>query len=168
MSGRRVEVRALTPQAFAAFGDVIDVGEQSGRTINRGTTQRYDDLTRLDVQESGGHPILSIFRAQAQQLPLTVRVLERHPLSSQSFYPLERRVFLVIVAEPVEQPRASHIHAFISNGHQGINYRRNTWHHALIALHETTDFLVIERGGPGENCIEVVPGDETIVVGPPV
>jgi ureidoglycolate lyase len=156
-------VRALTAQAFAPFGDVIDVAGRAPRLINRGTSERYDDLTQIDVVESGGHPVLSIYRAQGQALPLSVQVLERHPLSSQSFYPLDPRPFLVIVAEAGERPRTDAIQAFLSNGRQGITYRRNTWHHALIALEQTTDFLVIERGGPQDNCIEARPDGEVVV-----
>ena len=164
MPARQVRASALTVQAFAPFGDVIDITGRTGCLINRGTSERFDDLTQVDVLESGGYPVLSIFRAQAQAFPLPVRVLERHPLSSQSFYPLECRPFLIVVAEAAEPPRAPGIRAFVSNGRQGINYRRNTWHHALIALGQTTDFLVIERGGPPDNCIEAMPDGEIIVV----
>jgi ureidoglycolate lyase len=160
---REVPVKPLTAQAFAPFGDVIDITGHAGRIINRGTSERFDDLARLDLLEAGGFPTLNVYRARGQSLPLPVAVLERHPLSSQSFYPLEGRPFLVIVAEPGECLRAAGIRAFVSNGHQGINYRRDTWHHALVALAQSTDFLVIERGGPGDNCIEATPDDDVIV-----
>jgi ureidoglycolate lyase len=158
-----IAATALTAQAFAPFGDVIDIAGRAGRIINRGTSERFDDLARLDLMQAGGHPTLNVYRAHGQSPPLPVKVLERHPLSSQSFYPLERRPFLVIVAEPAERLRAADIRAFFSNGRQGINYHRNTWHHALIALTQSTDFLVIERGGPGDNCIEVTLDDDVIV-----
>jgi ureidoglycolate lyase len=45
--------------------------------------------------------------------------------------------------------------AFLSSGSQGVNYRRNTWHHSLIALDGQSAFLVVDRGGPGENCEEM-------------
>ncbi|NQU56633.1 MAG: ureidoglycolate lyase [Rhodospirillales bacterium] len=44
--------------------------------------------------------------------------------------------------------------AFISDGAQGINYHRRVWHHPLVALAEEADFLVIDRGAEGEDCIE--------------
>jgi ureidoglycolate lyase len=81
-----------------------------------------------------------------------VRLLERHPLSSQSFYPLDAQPFLVVVAEGAGRPRAAAVRAFLCSGAQGVNYRRNTWHHGLIALGEVSRFLVVDRGGPGENC----------------
>src|SRR5580658_5462335 len=94
----------LTAQAFAPFGDVIETEGRSWRWINEGTSQRFDDLAAVDVLEAGGRPLISIFRARAQPLPFELRSLERHPLSSQSFYPLDARPFLVIVAEPGGAP----------------------------------------------------------------
>jgi len=43
----------------------------------------------------------------------------------------------------------------MTNGRQGINYRRGVWHHALLALESPCDFLVVDRGGPGPDCDEV-------------
>ena len=52
-------------------------------------------------------------------------------------------------------PIAARIRVYLSSGRQGVNYRRNTWHHSLIALGRTSSFLVIDRGGAGENCDEI-------------
>jgi ureidoglycolate lyase len=84
-----------------------------------------------------------------------VRLLERHPLSSQSFFPLHGRPFLIVVAEGPQRPIAQRMHAYLNSGAQGVSYRRNTWHHGLIALEQASDFLVLDRGGPGENCEEI-------------
>ncbi|HWW20087.1 MAG TPA: ureidoglycolate lyase, partial [Steroidobacteraceae bacterium] len=118
----------LSAQAFAPFGDVIETEGRGWRWVNQGTSQRFDDLARVDVLESGGRPLISIFRASPQPLPFDVRSLERHPLSCQSFYPLDARPFLVIVAEQGSAPIEQRIRAFMSSGRQGVNYHRNTWH----------------------------------------
>jgi ureidoglycolate lyase len=44
--------------------------------------------------------------------------------------------------------------AFLCQGHQGVNYARNAWHHPLISLEQTSDFLVVDRGGEGNNLEE--------------
>lgn len=144
----------LTAEAFRPFGDVIATAGHEPSWINEHTCQRFNDLADVDVQGAGGRPLISIFRALPRALPFSVGMLERHPLSSQAFYPLERRPFLIIVAEPGEQPHSQRLHAFLSGGDQGVNYRRDTWHHALLALGGPSDFLVIDRGGPEENCEE--------------
>jgi ureidoglycolate lyase len=155
----------LTPEAFAPFGDVIQAAGHLPRLINEGTCERFDDLAPVDVLASGGRPLISIFKAAPRPLPFTVRVLERHPLSSQAFFPLDAVPFLVVVAEHGDPgaPWAGRIRAFRASGSQGISYRRNTWHHALLAIGQTSHFLVVDRGGPGENCDEVVVDPPVVV-----
>ena len=142
----------LTAAEFEPFGDVIETTGHVPRCINNGTCQRFDDLAQLDVTANGGRPLISIFRAQAQPLPMRIKGLERHPYSSQAFFPLESLPFLIVVALPGLTLQASNVRAFLSSGLQGVNYRRNTWHHPLIALERSAHFLVVDRGGPGENC----------------
>ncbi len=147
-------VAALESGAFAPFGDVIEIAGRESRWINEHTCKRFDDLAHIDVGEGGGRPLLSVFEASPRPLPLCIRSLERHPLSSQAFYPLEARPFLVVVAARGPADTIGALHAFLSSGRQGVNYRRNTWHHALIAIGELSHFLVVDRGGPGEDCEE--------------
>jgi ureidoglycolate lyase len=153
-----VKAEPLTPEAFAPFGDVIQIAGHAPRMINQGTCERFDDLAAVDVLANGGRPLISIFKAAPRTLPFEVRVLERHPLSSQAFYPLDGVPFLVVVAMEGDSsiPWARRVRAFRAAGNQGVSYRRNTWHHALLALGQTSHFLVVDRGGPGENCEEVV------------
>jgi ureidoglycolate lyase len=91
--------------------------------------------------------------------------MERHPLSSQAFFPLDGLPYLVVVAEPGDAPWGSRMRAFRAAGNQGVNYRRGTWHHALLALGRACHFLVVDRGGSEENCDEVVvePGVRVVV-----
>ena len=154
---------ALTAEAFAPFGDVIEIGDRRSRRINEGTCERFDDVAQPDVLAAGGRPMISIFRAAARQLPFQVKVLERHPLSSQAFIPLDGLAFLVVVAGAGDGPVSGRIRAYRSSGIQGVNFRRNTRHHALLALERTSHFLVIDRGGPGENCDETAVDDAVVV-----
>ncbi len=142
----------LTDAAFAPFGDVIQTEGRASRWINHGTCERFDDLAQVDVAGEGGRPVISLFRASPRALPLQLQILERHPLSSQAFYPLQPQPFLIVVAQEGDGPVAPRLRAYLSSGRQGVNFRRNTWHHELLALHQTSLFLVIDRGGPGENC----------------
>ncbi len=144
----------LTAEAFAPYGEVIEIDAGASRWINDHTARRFDDLAEIDVLEAGGRPMLSLFEATPRELPLRARLLERHPLSSQAFFPLGGLAFLIVVAEAGPRPLAARMHAFFSSGAQGVNYRRNTWHHPLIALERISQFLVVDRGGPGENCEE--------------
>ncbi len=151
----RLKIAPLTRIAFAPFGDVIETDGAHHYPINQGSTVRFHDLAQVDVAEGNGHPLINVFRATPLPLPIEIRLLERHPLGSQAFISLNERRFLVVVADEVAHPGPEHLHAFLSNGQQGVSYRRNAWHHFVLALDRETDFLVIDRGGPGENCEEI-------------
>jgi ureidoglycolate lyase len=155
MAARTIRPEPLTPEAFAPFGEVIAAGAGERLLINDGTTERFNDLAEIDVSTQGGRPILNIFRAQPRTLPLSIRMVERHPLGSQTFVPLGPAPFLVLVAPPGDTVTPADLRAFRTTPGQGVNYRRGTWHHPLIALIEVSDFLVIDRAGTGENCDEV-------------
>lgn len=150
---RTLRVEALTQQAFAPFGEVIQTAAASTiQHINDGTAQRFHALAHVDTGSHGGTPIISIFRAQPRVLPFTVHLLERHPLGSQAFMPLSPHPYLVVVgSHPDAVPRA-----FLAQPGQGINLHRGTWHHPLLALAARSDFLVIDRAGAGDNCEEVL------------
>ena len=144
----------LTRAAFAPFGDAIEADGAQHFEINNGSTTRFHDLARVDVAAEGGHTLVNIFRARPLPMPLTVAMMEKHPLGSQAFIPLEAAPFLVVVAPPGESVAPEDLRAFLTQGRQGVNYARGVWHHPVIALGQETDFLVIDRGGPGDNLAE--------------
>lgn len=146
-----VAVQPLTREAFAPFGDVIETDGAEHFPINDGTTERYNDLGDVQLRGDGARALINIFRGQPFTPPVTVTRLERHPLGSQAFVPLDGRPYLVVVAAG-EAPGRDDIHAFLARGDQGVNYHANTWHHALLALEAESDFVVVDRGGPGDNC----------------
>jgi len=145
----------LTRAAFAPYGEVIDTDSDNFYAINQGTTLRFHDLARVDVASEGGGALINIFRGQPRSLPIEIRTMERHPLGSQAFVPLQDHVWLVVVSPPGQRPRPDTLQAFRSTGRQGVNYRRGVWHHPLLVLRPDHDFLVVDRGGPGENCDEI-------------
>jgi len=144
----------LTTQLFAPFGDVIEARQSSAVMINQGTSIRFHDLAAVDVDAEGGRALVNIFRATPYPLPLVIRMMEKHPLGSQLFMPLQGQTYLVAVAPSSDQVTSSDISVFIAQGHQGVNFYPGTWHHPLLVLSGEQDFLVIDRGGAGENLIE--------------
>ncbi len=164
MADLKLSIAPLTADGFAAYGDVIEAEGRAHYAINAGMAERYSDLAKVDVAASGGRPLISLCRARPVMLPLRLRLMERHPLSSQAFVPLSRSPFLIVVAPAGKVVRSEDIRAFRSNGRQGINYRAGTWHHPLLALNEPADFLIVDRGGDGENCDEIPIDDRAIVI----
>src|ERR1700738_3988074 len=146
-------VKLLAREAFAPFGDVIDLDDAQHFPINQGSTERYHDLAKVDVYDQGGRPLINVFRGQPRALPFEVKMLERHPLGSQAFVPLNDKPYLVVVA-PAGELDPSEIRAVVTSGWQGVNYAKAVWHHPLIALGDVSDFIVVDRGGDGLNLNE--------------
>ena len=155
----QVLIEPLSDQAFAPFGDVIEVSDAARHfSINAGYAERYHDLARVEVASAGGRPLISIFRARPRTLPLALTLLERHPLGSQAFMPLSGLPYLVVVAPAADatRPDLSRVRCFRAGPGQGVNYAAGTWHHPLLALQAECDFLVVDRGGAASdhNCDE--------------
>lgn len=149
-------VRQLTHVDFKPFGEVIEVSERcESITINDGYATRYHDLADVDVSAGEGRVLINIFRGRPRPLPLTIHMMEQHPLGSQAFIPLHQKPFVIVVARPAKTVVPQDLTAFITNGCQGINYARGVWHFPLLVLgNEEQDFVVIDRGGAGNNCEE--------------
>ena len=156
MKPESLELQPLTAGAFEPFGEVIQRKGVAAEVINQGRTRKYANLTRVDTSQDGGETAMHLYRSTAISLPFLIERMERHPLGSQAFMPLQRRPFPVIVAPPGDHPRAEEIRGFISDGKQGINYRKGVWHHYQISLGGSADYLVLDRAGPGGNFEEWV------------
>ena len=148
----QITAEPLTAAAFAPFGDVLDATGDF-RLINAGLCQRHHDRARIDTApevSAENRPGISIFKAQPRALPYSFDLIERHPEGSQAFLPMSEHPFLVIVAAgPDATPRA-----FLTNGAQGINLHRGTWHGVLTPLHAPGLFAVVDRIGTSPNLEE--------------
>jgi ureidoglycolate lyase len=144
-----MKIEALTKAGFAPFGDVIEMEGAQHFPINQGFAERFNDLARIDV----GDVNISIVVANPRPRTIVITLMERHPLGSQIFYPLQDRPWLVLVCGDPKDSKS--FRAFSATGRQGINYARNTWHHPLLVLDAGSRFLVVDRKGPGANLEEV-------------
>lgn len=155
-----LNLEPLTGEAFEPFGVVVDFSESQRpamqpERINEGHTLKFADLLPFDCEHEGGRVALHLYRSAGRELPLTIRGLERHPLGSQAFWPLQDRAYVVIVAPPGPAPDPGRIRAFRASGTQAIQYHRGTWHHYQVSLGADADYLVLDRAGPGNNCDEI-------------
>ncbi len=144
---RTLKTEPLTAAAFAPFGDVLEAAGDY-RLINEGLCLRHHDRALIDTGDA--RPGISIFSAAARKLPYRLNLIERHPDGSQAFLPMTQHPFLVIVADnPDSTPRA-----FLTNGAQGINLHRGTWHGVLTPLADPGLFAVVDRIGTTANLEE--------------
>ncbi len=128
----------LTAEAFASFGDVIAIG--SGEPGTRDAFAAAMDNKRADARLN-----VSVSRAKPTPLPLTVKWMERHPYSGQTFVPLDISRYLMLVAPstPNGAPDMDKLQAFVAGPEQGINYHTGVWHHPFTALDRPSECLVL-------------------------
>lgn len=149
-AGSVVLAEPLDAEAFAPFGDVIDASGVPDTLINAGACRRFHDRARLAV-DAAGRLGVSVFASRCHALPVTIEMLERHPLGSQAFLPMSADPFLVVVA-PDRDGEPGAPRAFLTRPGQGVNLLRGTWHGVLTPLGSSGLFAVVDRIGPGENC----------------
>ncbi len=146
-----IEPQPLTREAFAPFGDVIDVPSEPGRKY-------YEDA--LGNLRPAATPSLSLsLKPETPERPLKAELLERHEFSSQTFLPLDVARWLIVVAPHAATggPDLAGVKAFIATGKQGVTYKPDTWHHGLTVLDRPGRFAVFmwRDGGKGDE--EFVP-----------
>jgi allantoicase len=156
----------LTSEAYAPFGDVIHPGGAKYMTYaNQGTAEKYHKVGEVNnlFPKGNGKMNFCIFHCRpTNELPFTVKLLERHPYSTQAFIPMtdgQVRAYLVIVAlnGADDKPDMSTLKAFVAKSTQGISYRQGVWHHPMVVLEHEADFAVVvhESGVPEDDCNEV-------------
>ena len=146
-------IAPLTKAAFAPFGEVIESGDAKPKLINDGFAKRFDELARIDVAAEGGTVNISLFSGSLRPSPILIKLMERHPLGSQLFMPMNEKPWLVLVCADPHVPAS--YRAFSASGEQGVNYARNIWHHPLLVQTDASPFIVVDRAGPGNNLEEV-------------
>lgn len=147
-------IQPLTASAFARFGEVIETTGTKPLPINHGQSLRFDDLANLQLDADGGRPVVSIFRTAPLPEPIILQQMECHALGSQAFIPLGGNPWLVVVA-PKGQFNPTTMQAFLASSKQGVNFHPGTWHHFSLALEAVSEFLVIDRKCPGDDCQEI-------------
>ena len=161
---------------------------------NQNTALKYADVTRMindyaqSPSQTAGKPVVNMF-ACFPRIPMIagsgegqdghtstvcpIRVLERHPFTTQTFVPMglaasDRSTrYLVIVAPtlaPSEDlpdrgpPDLQNIKAFGAHGGQAVTYAPGTWHAPMAVMGANrVDFVVLQfcNGVPEEDCQEV-------------
>lgn len=205
----QITAEPLTQEAFSSFGDVIsnprpDVHPSSfdahasslppnAFSANQGSAIQYRNVSRLknlysQAPSGKGEPIMSIFVCAARggadsssgaSNTFTVRHLERHPFTAQTFTPIHSSAstYLVIVAPslppgPEDQdlpvptgdglpgrgfPDLKRLRAFIATNSQAVTYGAGTWHSPMVVLGKSgtrLDFVVSQfaSGVAVEDC----------------
>lgn len=148
---------AMTADAFAPFGEFIDPPRVSGNTDWSGTFANPRPHARIVMFTSHVEPVA---------LPATLKVMERHPHSFQTFLPLNVGRYLVCAAPNGEDdlPVVSQLRAFIVGAGYGITYRANVWHCPIAVLDSPAQFAVWMWKSGGDDDIELVDFSQPVTV----
>jgi ureidoglycolate lyase len=159
---RKITALPLTAEAFAPFGEVLEVSGPPDRLINAGLCGRWHDRARLDFADARAG--ISIFKSETFAFPYRLELVERHPEGSQAFICMSADPFLVVAA-PDEGGRPGQPVAYLTSGAQAVNIRRNVWHGVLTPLSGPGLFAVVDRIGTTPNLEEYRFADPWTVAG---
>ena len=147
-----IKPKKITRKNFQKYGDLISAKKKKSININDGYAKRFDNLCRINTSSKKGKTIMSIFSAKKRKFPMNIKMMEKHPLGSQAFVPMNETTFLVFVAPKGKRPNTKKIESFIVPKQTGINYKPGIWHFPLISS-KNMNFLVIDRKGIGNNLV---------------
>ena len=132
-----LNLEPLTADAFAPYGDVVAAPPVPG--------ERAFYTGGLTPEGEGTRVSLHVNHVLPSELPFVATRMERHPATSQTFLPLDASRYLVVVAgrAPGGGPDPASIKGFWSPGTRGVTYRRDVWHHGMVALDRPARFAVL-------------------------
>ena len=148
----KISIEQLDINIFSKFGDIIQKKNALElRSINQGTTTRHHNISKLSLESKNGNSAISIFSGSPRDLPIEIKIMEKHPIASQSFLPIQDYDWLIVVCEEKnELPDLNTLRCFLVDGDTGITYNQNVWHHPLL-VKKKQDFWVIDRINDQEN-----------------
>ncbi|KAJ9107196.1 hypothetical protein QFC19_002856 [Naganishia cerealis] len=164
----------LTTESFAEFGHVVqgyDSAETAPAHARVAVSTEFKNVKCMDLApvdetypvDAGATTGISVFRCTPKDgmqkgKPWSVKLMERHPFTEQTFLPIglttikgkgeeplpEGSAYVVIVAKTDDRPDPSTLKAFYCNANQGVHYARGTWHHPMLTVRGPIDFACVE------------------------
>ena len=173
----------------ARSGHAFDVSCPEGVSANQGTARKYSEISpTIDLYGSSpsqrqSKTITTLFVCLPRQLRLVVetatevcavfdlKIMERHPYTTQTFTPLGldpndmTTAYIVVVAPtiPLSDPGAgtpdtANIKAFLARGSQAVTYGAGTWHAPMIVVGKREISFVVTQhvnGVANDDCQEI-------------
>ena len=178
--------------------DQLSVGTIAAPRIvpaNQNTALKLMDVSPVSntyakaPSQTVGKPVMNVFSCFPRELSskhssdgglsvFKLRLLERHPFTTQTFIPMGLSAadpstkYLVIVAPTLPPtkdfpsrgpPDLANVRAFLGHGGQGVTYGEGTWHVPMVVVgKKRVDFAVVQycNGVPEEDCEEMALVDE--------
>ena len=142
--------KKINKNNFNNYGDLISVKEKKFKLINNNFAKKYENLANIQTSKNRGSTQINIFKSKARSFPIIIDMMEKHPLGTQAFFPINNCNFIVVVAPKYRIPKIDEIESFVVPKNTGINYNIGIWHYPLISIINST-FIVLDRKGPKKN-----------------
>ncbi|KAJ9112719.1 hypothetical protein QFC22_006221 [Naganishia vaughanmartiniae] len=175
-SSGSIACASLTTEGFAEFGHVVqgyDSAETAPAYARVAVSSEFKNVKCMDLapvdetypEEANATTGISVFRCTPKDgmqkgKPWSVKLMERHPFTDQTFLPMglttikgkgeeplpEGAAYIVIVAKTGkdDRPDPSTLKAFYCNANQGVHYARGIWHHPMLTVGGPIDFACVE------------------------
>ena len=117
-----LKLKKISSKNFKKFGEIISIKKSKFKNINNNYAKNYYDLTKIDISKNYGKPQLNIYNVKPRVFPMRIDMMERHPLGSQTFFPLMNCIFFAVVAPKNSYPLCNKIESFIIPPSIGITY----------------------------------------------
>jgi ureidoglycolate lyase len=163
---RTIEARPISRKAYEPYGQLIAADDAlPWKPANFGKAQRFNYLADVLNLRDSARLNLCIFRCSPfTESELSVKLLEKHPASTQVFMPMQDGRYITIVAQGGERPDLSTLAAFIVEAPQGISYHPGIWHYPMTALGRQLDLACLVFEDESEGDCEIVELDEAVLV----
>lgn len=139
---REIQARPISAAAFACYGDLLAAAPATATPRNG----RQGAIPVLEVVEVPG---------PAQPDCHRVELMERHPCSTQAFFPLDGAAYLIVVAPDRADggPDLTALSAFLMPGDVAVQYRTAVWHTPLTVLGRRGRFaMLVHKDGTATDC----------------
>lgn len=188
----------LTVESFSTYGSIVSPDEEvsklddSAKNANQGTAIKLLQVSQIQNLLDQKTPNWNLFRCFPQphlkrqlcqgqegiKVNHPIRVLEKHPYSSQTFLPMgapsHEIAYLVVVAlenSQTKKPDLSTAKAFLCKGNQAVTYGAGVWHAPMIVVgpRDYVDFGVLiyellEPEAPEKDCVESFYDETDLIV----
>jgi ureidoglycolate lyase len=144
-----VRAEPLSEEAFAAFGQVLAVGDA--------------------VMELRGGEVFHLNVLHYDRMPLRCDHLNRHHKATQALVALAGKATLLVVAPAAydfsTDDHLAHLRAFVCDGSAGVNLALGTWHWGPYPITDYVDLVNVQgKGFAGDNEIAFLERDLGVVV----
>ena len=133
---RLVTARPITASAFLPFGYLLESPK---------TGARENFAAPIFNGRAAAKANLALVHEEPADTEFSATTLERHPLSTQSFFPLSVKRYLVVVCGSCANgdPDLDSLHAFECRGDQAVSYAARTWHMGIKTLESPGVFAML-------------------------